>query len=419
MADQILPITMPKWGIEMTQGTINAWTAQEGQDLKRGDAVLEVETDKIVNTVESPANGRLRRILVPQGEIRQVGELIAVLAAATVPDAEIDAFIGSFVATNVLPTVTSAAATASAVAAAPVSAPAPASVAVATAPRPVASVAPSGPVDGRVSPATRRLAQELGVDLAQVRGTGRNGRVTAEDVEARAQALAAAGGGDNPATRTKLSATRATIARRLSESKQTIPHYRLAIDVDASALVARRRALADGGAKVTLNDLLLRAAARALVKHPTVNARLEGDEVLTHAHADIAVAVATPDGLITPVVRRADSKSLVEIAAETVTLAERARAGKLTREDIAGGTFTISNLGMYGLERFDAVINPPQVAILAIGAVADRVVAKAGKPVVAPVVSLTLSADHRVVDGAIGAAFLATLRDEIVNAAAL
>ena len=411
MADAILPITMPKWGIEMTEGTINAWTAAEGQEVGRGDPLLEVETDKIVNTVEAPLAGRLRRIVVQQGEVRAVGELIAVFTTSDVSDAEIDAFITSFEPTNVQPTVTGAAADA-ALADEPAGA-APPTPSAHPVP-PAASTSPLPAVDGevRVSPATRRLAAGLGVDLSQVRGTGRNGRITAEDVEACATQMAA--GGLNPVTRTRMSATRATIARRLLESKQTIPHYRLAIEVQVGDLLERKRALTVlSGSKITLNDLLLRACALALVKHPQINARLEGDEVLQYAHADIAVAVATADGLITPVVRRVDTKSASEVAAETAALAERARAGRLTREEITGGTFTVSNLGMFGLDRFDAIINPPQVAILAVGGMNERVVARDGVPAVVPVMTLTLSADHRVIDGAVAAAFLASLRAEL------
>ena len=416
MAEAILPITMPKWGIEMTEGTITAWTAVEGQTLERGEPLVEVETDKIVNTVEAPLSGRLRRIVVPQGEVRAVGELIAVFTTTEVSDAEVEAFIATFEPTNLQPAVTAAAeggqTTAHASPATPMSPPQSVAGTVTNAPLQVVS----GEV--RVSPATRRLASQLGVDLSQVRGTGRSGRITAEDVESHAARTGAGGG--NPVTRLKMSATRATIARRLLESKQTIPHYRLAIEVQAGELLERKRTLTvQSGIKITLNDLLLRACARALVAHPQLNARLEGDEILQYTQADIAVAVATADGLMTPVVRRVDTKSAAEVATEAAALAERAREGRLTRDEIAGGTFTISNLGMYGLDRFDAIINPPQVAILAVGGMNERVVARDGMAVIAPVMTLTLSADHRVIDGAVAAAFLATLRAELQAPVAL
>ena len=208
-----------------------------------------------------------------------------------------------------------------------------------------------------------------------------------------------------------MSARRLTIARRMLEAKQQIPHYRLEIDIDASALLARRGALAGQGEHVSLNDLIVCATALALARHPLVNAQLVGEEILQFPHADIAVVMATEAGLITPVVRGADLKTLGQISAEIRELAERARNGALTREQITGGTFTISNLGMYDVARFDAIINPPQVAILAVGAVGARVVARGGAFAAVDFLTLTMSADHRVVDGASGAAFLATLRD--------
>ena len=210
---------------------------------------------------------------------------------------------------------------------------------------------------------------------------------------------------------------RATIARRLLEAKQSIPHYRLSVDVDLTALLAHRAQLnAAGGAKVSVNDLLVRAAALALVRHPVVNSQLQGDEIVRFPQADVCVAVATENGLVTPIVRAAETKSPARIATEIADLAERARSGKLTRDEITGGTFTVSNLGMYGVDRFDGIINPPQVAILAVGAATDRVVARNGLPAVAKVATLTLSCDHRVVDGAAGAQFLATMRELIEQA---
>jgi len=218
---------------------------------------------------------------------------------------------------------------------------------------------------------------------------------------------------ENGPTREKLTSMRLTIARRLTESSQQIPHYRLAVDVDTGAIAARRLQLKADGVPVSLNDLLVRAVALALVQHPDVNAHYAGDEVLRFPHADVCIAVATPTGLLTPVLREADSKSLREIAEESRSLAERAKDGRLTRDEITGGTFTISNLGMYGIDRFDAIINPPQVGILAVGAAQERVVVRGGAMVAARIMTLTLSADHRIVDGAVGARFLATLRSLI------
>ncbi len=404
MAQAIRPVTMPKWGIEMTEGTINQWTIREGQQVQKGEPLLEVETEKIVNTVESPAAGTLRRIVASIGDVKPVGSLIAVLADEDVSDAEISWFIDNFKGATVSFEPNTAAA---------------------TEPTGTAEALQAAADELRVSPIARRLAEKLGIDVSKVKGTGRNGRISKEDVEAYAAQLGlSVGGADapihgassgvatttNPAKHSKLSATRATIARRLLESKLTIPHYRLAIEVDVERLKAHRRALPPEP-RVSLNDLLLRACALALVRHPTLNAQFVGDEILQFEHADIAVAVATESGLITPIVREADLKPLQQIARETADLSERARGGLLTKPEITGGTFTLSNLGMYGLTSFDAIINPPQVAILAVGAARDSVVVRNGVPAVGQLMTLTLSADHRIVDGADGAAFLASLKD--------
>ena len=414
-------ITMPKWGIEMQEGTINAWNFTVGQPVAKGDALLDVETEKIVNTVESPAAGTLRRILGDVGDTIAVGALVGVFAEASVSDAEVDAFIANFKGadTSFEPSTGSD------------SAP----VAAAATPAPAVAAAPASEDSGetRVSPIARRVAEKLGVDVSKVVGTGRNGRVSKEDVEAyhAAQAGGAASGGvastpapaddgsTNPATREKMTSMRLTIARRLSESKQTIPHYRLAAGVDFTALFARRAELVAAGQKVSVNDLLLRGVALTLGKHPQLNAHFAGDEVVKFARADVCVAVSTDGGLSTPVLRDVANKTAAEVASGVADLAQRARNGKLVREEITGGTFTVSNLGMYGIDQFDAIINPPQVAILAVGAARERVIARSGAAVVAKVATLTLSCDHRVVDGAVGAAFLADLRACLESPAAL
>ena len=203
---------------------------------------------------------------------------------------------------------------------------------------------------------------------------------------------------------------RASIGKRLLESSQGIPHYRVAVDVECGALLARAQSSGTSDGKVSFNDLVVRATALALKQHPALNSHLVGDEILTFSTADICVAVATENGLLAPVVRCADSKTPAEIGSEIKALAERARAGSLTREEISGGTFTISNLGMFGIDRFDAIINPPQVGILAVAAVAARVVVKHGAPAVEKMATLTLSADHRVIDGAVAARFLDSLK---------
>ncbi len=409
MAVPISAITMPKWGIEMTEGTITGWRVDVGARVERGSEILDVETEKIVNAVEAPASGVLRRILSGSGDTRAVGALIGVIAEPSVSDADIAGFIDGFVAAVVSFD----------------------SAAVAAASGETATAAD----EARVSPIARRVAERLGVDLSKVIGTGRNGRISKEDVEAFAAATApsAAPGAAalpsagvtanaapnaaadvcasaNPVRRVRMSARRGTIARRLLDSKQSIPHYRLDMDVDLGKLLLYKRAQPNSNGKITVNDLLLRAAALALVRHPMVNAQLEGDEILQFENADIAIAVAAEAGLVTPILRNANLKPVPVIAAESRDLIDRARRGSLLRDEISGGSFTISNLGMFGVTRFDAIINAPQVAILAVGATSQRPVVRAGQLTVAEVVTLTLCADHRVVDGAVGAAFLSTLR---------
>jgi pyruvate dehydrogenase E2 component (dihydrolipoamide acetyltransferase) len=405
----IIAVTMPKWGIEMTEGTVNGWTAAIGEFVSKGQPLLDVETEKIVNTVEAPASGVLRRQLAQVGDIRPVGALIGVLADAYASDADIDAFVASFRAASVSfePEL-------------PANSAGPAETAGSAGP-----AAEAGDAEQRVSPIARRLAERLGVDLSRVRGTGRNGRISKEDVEAYAASLgahvtktsspeAAATGQPTLQTRLRMTATRSTIARRLLDSYQHIPHFRLSCDVDAGRLILKKGEVSDHtSTRITVNDMLIRACSIALLKHPLINSQLQGDEIVQFAHADIAVAVATENGLIAPIVRQADTLNVAQIARATADLTERALRGTLTREEISGGSFTISNLGMLGVARFDAIINPPQVAILAVGAAEERVVVRDGAPAVARMMTLTLSVDHRVIDGATGAAFLASLRQLI------
>jgi pyruvate dehydrogenase E2 component (dihydrolipoamide acetyltransferase) len=420
VAASISAITMPKWGIEMTEGTVTGWRVGEGQRVERGAEILDVETEKIVNAVESPAGGVLRRILAAGGETRAVGALIGVIAEERTSDADIARFVESFVAAVVSFDPNAAAPAAEPTLVQPVLAQ-PAAMTTAT-----SGATGSASDEAHVSPIARRVAERLGVDLAKVTGTGRNGRISKEDVET----FAAQGGAEAPPPdstvagagfrRIRMSARRGTIARRLLESKQSIPHYRLELDVDFGPLLQHRRALTDGaGGRVTVNDLLLRAAALALVRHPMVNAQLDGDEIVQFENADIAIAVAAEAGLVTPILRRANLKSVATIARESRDLIDRARRGSLLREEISGGSFTISNLGTHGVTRFDAIINAPQVAILAVGAVSRRPAVRSGVLAVAELATLTLSADHRVVDGAVGAAFLTTLRGLLEEPAAL
>jgi len=398
MPNSIRAVTMPKWGIEMTEGTIAGWRVRVGEPIERGAEILDVETEKIVNAVESPASGVLRRIVADAGETHAVGTLIGVIADAQISDAEIGRFIESFVGATVSFEPD----------AAQMPAENPGAVGAAT------------PDEGRVSPIARRLAERLGVDLSKLTGTGRNGRISKEDVEAYAARSATADSAPAVAApamrRVPMTARRATIARRLLESKQSIPHFRLDVEVDFGPLLrAKRERTVSQAARVTVNDFLLRAVALALVRHPDVNSQLDGDEIIQFENADIAIAVSAEAGLITPILRAVNLKPLAVIARESRELIDRARSGTLQRADIAGGSFTVSNLGMYGVRRFDAIINAPQVAILAVGAVAQRAVVQGGVLAAAEVATLTLSADHRVVDGAVGAAFLATLRQFLIE----
>ncbi len=397
MAGIITAVTMPKWGIEMTEGTITQWNVAAGARVAKGAALLDVETEKIVNSAEAAADGVLRRILATSGDVRPVGALIGVIAEVSVSDRDIDAFIGSFSAASVAFEPDAGASQESS---------------SGTASVPAGTDAAEG-TEPRVSPIARRLAERLGIDVSKVTGTGRNGRVSREDVET--YAAAASGFAQNstqePTGRRRFTPTRATIARRLLESTQTIPHYRLGLEADVGRLFDRKCELSRAtGVRISVNDLLVRACALALVRHPEINVQLDGDEILSFAHADIAIAIATNNGLVAPIVRNADQKSPAEIAVDTADLARRAANGSLQRADLGGGTFTLSNLGMLGIARFDAIINPPQVAILAVGAAEERVVPRQGAPAIARMLTLTLSADHRVIDGAAGAAFLATLR---------
>ena len=405
MNRRIFPITMPKWGIEMQQGTVTGWHVAVGAATQKGDHLLDVETEKIVNSVEAPLSGTLRLILAEAGATENVGALIGVIADESVSDAELQDFVRGFT-------------------------PADAGFEPAgkqpETPNPLAAMPAPAEVDGetRVSPIARRIAERLGVDIAQVKGTGRGGRISKEDVEAYAAGqaeVATESGGTRDAApvRVKLTSMRAAIGKRLLESSQSIPHYRVAIDVECGALLARVESSRAAGVSIAINDLMVRATALALRQHPSLNSHLIGDEVLTFPAADICIAVATDHGLIAPVIRSADAKTPAQIGSEIKELARRARAASLTREDISGGTFTISNLGMFGVDRFDAIINPPQVGILAVAAVSDRLTVKCGAPAIEKMATLTLSADHRVIDGAVAARFLGSLRSLLQSAESL
>jgi pyruvate dehydrogenase E2 component (dihydrolipoamide acetyltransferase) len=388
---EIYPIAVPKWGIEMVEGTITTWNKSEGDVIAKGDEVFEMESDKIVNVWDAPVAGVLRRIIAAAGDAHPVGALLGVIAAADVSDADIDQFIAEHSATRAE------------------TEPAPAAAETATPQQTIQT----GDAYTRSSPSVRRLADELGVDLGTVTGTGRRGRITDDDVKA-------ATGSDSSAPEgvqvIPLSATRKTIARRLTEAKQSIPHFYLTAEYALDGLLAHRAKLNEtGSVKVSVNDLLVWSVAQALMKEPRVNVNLVDDSIHQFDAAHISVAIATEEGLYPATVRNADTLSPAEIAEATAALAEKAKTGKLTKDDISGGSFTVSNLGMFGITQFTAIINPPMGAILAMGKASQQAVVREGEIGIATMLSVTLSCDHRVIDGAVGAQFLATL-DEVIAA---
>ena len=424
-------ILMPALSPTMTEGKLAKWLVSEGDAVASGEVIAEIETDKATMEVEAVDEGTLGKILVAEGTDNvPVNRTIAVLLEDGEDAGSIDISAGA--------------------APAPAAAPAEAVPSVAPAP----PVAPAGPAPapvaagGRVlaSPLAKRMAAQSGLDIGAIKGSGPNGRVVKRDVEAAiaggvpaaaapeaaapAAALAAAAPmvASGPSAKAladmlglghrqePLSNMRKTIAARLTEAKQTVPHFYLTVDCELDALLKVRkelngRAQASGGAyKVSVNDFVIRAAALALKKVPAANASFDPEGMLFYGHADVSVAVATPAGLITPIIKAAETKGLAEISAEMKDLAARARDGKLKPEEYQGGTFSVSNLGMFGVKEFSAIINPPQGAILAVGAGEQRPVVKDGALAVATVMSCTLSVDHRVVDGAVGAAFLAAFK---------
>ncbi|MEX2523451.1 MAG: dihydrolipoamide acetyltransferase family protein [Gammaproteobacteria bacterium] len=401
----IYPVTVPKWGIEMQEGTIVEWHAEQGDSISKGNDLVDIETDKIVNTMEAPADGVFVRRLVDTGDTLKVGELLGVIAPEGTDDAAIDEFVSGFKPVDASfgydDNENEATETPEA------------------APEPEAPAEPAAGDGGkpRVSPAAARLARELGVDVNRVKGTGRGGRISREDVEAF---VADQGGEDAAPADTKaayeslpMSATRKTIAKRLVEAKQQIPHFYLTTDIAMNAALEKRAALKEGGNAVSVNDVIARAVVLALQEHPDVNVHVVGEEIRRFADVNLAIAVATDKGLMTPVVQRAQTLSLTDLAQRSRELADKARGGELAREDVASGTFTLSNLGMFGLTEFAAVINPPQGAILAVGGCSERVVMKNDQPAVAQYLRATLSCDHRAIDGALGAQFLASLKSQL------
>ncbi len=410
-----IEILMPALSPTMTEGNLVKWHKSEGDTVVSGDIIVEIETDKATMEVEAVDEGTMGKILIAEGaESVAVNTPIAIL----LEEGE-DA--------SAIADVTAAPAKAAPAKAETPSAPAPAAPAAAAAP------APAPRVDGErtfASPLARRMAAQAGLDIAAIAGSGPHGRVVKRDVEgalaggapaaakapAAAPAPVGAAPGMPPFTERPNSNMRKVIARRLAESKRDAPHFYLTVDCEIDALLAARKALnerspeGEGAYKISVNDFVIRAAALALRDVPAANASWTDAAIRVYRGVDVSVAVAIPDGLITPIVRGADQKGLATISNEMKDLAKRAREGKLSPEEFQGGTFSISNLGMFGIKEFAAVINPPQGAILAVGAGEQRAVVKENALTIATVMSCTLSIDHRVVDGAVGATFLGVFK---------
>ena len=427
-------VIMPRLSDTMEEGELSRWLKQVGDPVHKGDVLAEIETDKATMDLESFENGVLEQQLVPAGTMVPIGQPVAIIgdgsktAAAATPAAPAAAAPSVAEAKTTTQAAPTAAADVSAESAPPVAESAPATEPAVASPQaappaPQASAAAPKAAELRASPLARKIARDHQLDLAAVVGSGPQGRIVRADVEA---AIA-----QGPPTKTPqasapasptpvgvdveeipLSRIRRVTARRLTES-QAVPHFFLTSVLDAERLIAFRgevnAGLAGAGIKVSINDLFVRACAIALREHPAVNSSWGDDKLLRHGRINIGIAVAIDDGLLVPVVTDADRKSLSAIAVETVELAGRARAGKLALNEMTGGTFTISNLGMFGIDQFTAVINPPEAAILAVGAATEEPVVRDGQLVMVPKLKITLTVDHRVLDGATAAAFLRDL----------
>lgn len=394
----IRAFTMPKWGIEMEEGVIREWQAEVGQEMKEGDMFAVIETDKIANDVELEFDGTLRWRVEAQDDAYKVGALIAVFADASVPDSDVEDFVANFKAVDAsfgTDDVEEA----------------PAQEQVQSAPEAAAAV--SIPDGIEISPKAAALAVQVGLDVSGLSGSIRRGRITLQDVEQAAKAkgllstvaaTVSSGSDVNSHEVIKLSSMRRTIAKRLTEATQTVPHFYLRTEIEMDRLLALRGDLKTAnGAAPSINDYIIKAAAVALHKVPDANVHFAGDEIYKYKNADISVAVAVPGGLITPIVGNAGAKTVEQIAATMKDLAERARDEKLQPHEYQGGTFSISNLGMYGITSFDAVVNPPMGGILAIGTT-TRAASEDGS--FKSVMQVTMSCDHRAIDGALGGEFL-------------
>ncbi|MBW7911642.1 MAG: pyruvate dehydrogenase complex dihydrolipoamide acetyltransferase [Alphaproteobacteria bacterium] len=417
-------VLMPALSPTMTEGKLAKWVKKEGDKVKAGDVIAEIETDKATMEVEAVDEGVLAKIVVPAGtDGVKVNSLIAML----LEEGEDASALAKAPAAAAPKTVT------------------PANQPAAEAAKPAPAMAVATPAQaksaGRVfaSPLAKRIAKEKGIDLSAVKGSGPHGRIVKADIDkapagAAAPKAAASGGSFTtaassvnaqaladaygiPYTLTPNSGVRKVIARRLSESKQTVPHFYLTVDCELDALLALRKQLNDSmdGLKISVNDFIIKATAAALQKFPAANVSWTDDNIVQYTRADVSVAVATPNGLITPIIVDAANKSLKVISSEMKDLGARAKEGKLKPQEFQGGTISVSNLGMFGISQFSAIINPPQAAILAVGAGEERVIAKAGQMKIANVMTVTASFDHRAIDGAVGAEYLQVFKKLIEN----
>jgi pyruvate dehydrogenase E2 component (dihydrolipoamide acetyltransferase) len=393
-----ISVVMPALEMAQETGKLLAWRKKEGETTAKGEPLLEIETDKATVEVEATAAGILAGITSHEGDVVAVGTVIAWIlqpgealpAAAAAPSS------------GATSTRASAATTQSTVPAADKTKP--------------DEATSSAPV--KLSPKARRFAKEHGVDVSQIKGTGPEGSITTEDIFAAKAAASGAAVAASPSPAAAkaappLSSIARIMAERTTQSWTSVPHFFVVRHADAGALLGYQKESKTKSASVTVTDCLVGLVARTLERHPVLNSNWNGDAIHANLNINISVAIAVNDGVIAPVIHLANTASLADIAATRGALAERARSGKTQPADLAGGTFTISNLGMFKVDAFTAIITPPQAAILAVGAVSDRVVARDGKPVVRPIMTLTLSSDHRVIDGARAAAFLNDLVEAI------
>jgi pyruvate dehydrogenase E2 component (dihydrolipoamide acetyltransferase) len=415
----ISEVVMPQMGADMKEGTVLRWLKAEGDPVERGEVIAEIETDKANIEIEAFEAGVFRKVLIPEGETVEVGTVIAVIAA---PDDDISGYAGGSPAKTAAPPA-KAEPPPGTVAPARPEAPAPEAA-------PAAEHAPVGRV--RASPVARRLAADLGIDLARLTGSGPDGRIVRRDVEAAVTgpapapeaapaAAPAPPSAGPPVTTASLSRIRQTIARRMAQSKREAPHYYLTLDIDMTdALRFRERAnaaLEPEGVRASINDVIILAVARTLPRHPKFNSWWQDDQLQLHARVNVGVAIALDDGLIAPAILDCAAKPLSQIARESRDLAERARGGALKPDEYTAGTFTITNLGAFGVGVLIGIINPPQTAILGVGAVEQRPVVRDGQVVARPMMTVALSADHRVTDGVEGARFLQTLKSYLESPA--